>query len=130
MNQRCPYLLGVGLYICLLPFAAMAQQDRIVGRIDGLKVVTLPDSVNGVAAPLDYVSPGQLNIQIPYEVGAGPAVLGVNVNGAVGTGFSRALRQNVRRTPNSLHSERGITVLFGARNPAGWPKVDWLAILP
>ena len=41
-----------------------------------------------------------------------------------------SLRQNVRRTPNSLHSERGITVLLGARNPAGWANVDWLAILP
>lgn len=41
-----------------------------------------------------------------------------------------SLRQNVKRTPNSLHSERGITVLLGARNPAGWPNVDGLAILP
>jgi subtilase family serine protease len=44
MNQRCPYLLGVGLYIGLLPFAAMAQQGRIAGRIDGLRVVPLPGS--------------------------------------------------------------------------------------
>jgi uncharacterized protein (TIGR03437 family) len=28
-------------------------------------------------------SPGQLNIQIPYAVGAGPAVLGVNNNGHI-----------------------------------------------
>jgi uncharacterized protein (TIGR03437 family) len=40
-------------------------------------------TVNGIAAPLYYVSPGQLNIQVPYEVGAGPAVLGVNNNGQV-----------------------------------------------
>ncbi len=40
-------------------------------------------TVNGVAAPLYFVSPGQLNIQIPYETGAGPAVLGVNNNGHV-----------------------------------------------
>jgi len=40
-------------------------------------------SVNGVPAPLYYVSSGQLNIQIPYETGAGPAVLGVNNNGQV-----------------------------------------------
>ena len=38
-------------------------------------------TVNGVAAPLYYVSSSQLNIQIPYETGAGPAVLGVNNNG-------------------------------------------------
>jgi uncharacterized protein (TIGR03437 family) len=37
-------------------------------------------TVNGVSAPLYYVSPGLLNIQVPYETGAGPAVLGVNNN--------------------------------------------------
>jgi uncharacterized protein (TIGR03437 family) len=40
-------------------------------------------TVNGVAAPLYYVSPGQLNLQIPYETGAGPAVVAVNNGGQV-----------------------------------------------
>ncbi|HTP31790.1 MAG TPA: protease pro-enzyme activation domain-containing protein [Candidatus Acidoferrales bacterium] len=40
-------------------------------------------TVNGYAAPLLDVSTGQLNIQIPYEVGAGTAFLGVNNNGQV-----------------------------------------------
>jgi uncharacterized protein (TIGR03437 family) len=35
-------------------------------------------TVNGVAAPLYYVSPGQLNIQIPYETAVGTALLAVN----------------------------------------------------
>jgi uncharacterized protein (TIGR03437 family) len=40
-------------------------------------------TVNGVAAPLWFVSPNQINLQIPYETGAGPAVLGVTNNGNV-----------------------------------------------
>jgi uncharacterized protein (TIGR03437 family) len=40
-------------------------------------------TINGVSAPLYFVSPGQLNVQIPYETGSGPAVLGVNNNGQV-----------------------------------------------
>ena len=40
-------------------------------------------TVNGVSAPLYYVSPGQLNVQVPYETGVGLAVLGVNNNGQV-----------------------------------------------
>jgi uncharacterized protein (TIGR03437 family) len=40
-------------------------------------------TVNGIPAPLYYISPGLLNIQIPYETSAGPAVLGVNNNGQV-----------------------------------------------
>ncbi len=38
-------------------------------------------TVNGLAAPLLYVSPTQINLQIPYEAGSGPAVLGINNNG-------------------------------------------------
>jgi uncharacterized protein (TIGR03437 family) len=40
-------------------------------------------TVNGVSAPLYYISPGQLNVQVPYETGVGQAVLGVNNNGQV-----------------------------------------------
>jgi uncharacterized protein (TIGR03437 family) len=40
-------------------------------------------TVNGVAAPLYYVSPGQINLQMPYETGAGTAVVGVSNNGKV-----------------------------------------------
>jgi uncharacterized protein (TIGR03437 family) len=41
-------------------------------------------TVNGYPAPLLYVSPKQINIQIPYYAGAGPAVVAVNNNGQVG----------------------------------------------
>jgi uncharacterized protein (TIGR03437 family) len=40
-------------------------------------------TVNGVTAPLYYVSDTQLNIQVPYETGAGIATLGINNNGKV-----------------------------------------------
>jgi uncharacterized protein (TIGR03437 family) len=40
-------------------------------------------TVNGISAPLYYVSPGQLDIQVPYEAGAGPAVLAINNNGDI-----------------------------------------------
>jgi uncharacterized protein (TIGR03437 family) len=40
-------------------------------------------AVNGLAAPLVYVSPTQVNIQVPYEAGAGPGVVGINNNGQV-----------------------------------------------
>ena len=42
-------------------------------------------TVNGIAAPLLYVSPGQLNIQIPYETTTGTALLAVSNNGLVAT---------------------------------------------
>jgi uncharacterized protein (TIGR03437 family) len=42
-------------------------------------------TVNGVTAPLYYVSPGQIDVQIPYETGAGTAVLAINNNGQIAT---------------------------------------------
>jgi len=42
--------------------------------------------VNGIAAPLYYVAPDQLNVQIPYEITAGTsALVSVNNNGQVTT---------------------------------------------
>ncbi len=40
-------------------------------------------TVNGVSAPMYFVSPAQIDLQIPYETGAGPAVLGINNNGNI-----------------------------------------------
>jgi uncharacterized protein (TIGR03437 family) len=37
--------------------------------------------VNGVDAALAYVSPTQINLQVPYETGSGPAAVGI-VNGS------------------------------------------------
>ena len=48
-------------------------------------------TVNGLPAPVLYASPTQINIQIPYAAGAGPAVLGINNNGQIaGTTFQIA----------------------------------------
>ncbi|HYW41762.1 MAG TPA: protease pro-enzyme activation domain-containing protein [Bryobacteraceae bacterium] len=46
--------------------------------MDGVSV-----RVNGLDAPIQFISPNQINIQVPYEAGAGPAVLGVNNNGQI-----------------------------------------------
>ncbi|MDX2268909.1 MAG: S8 family serine peptidase [Bryobacter sp.] len=38
-------------------------------------------AINGVNAPLFFVSPGQINFQVPYEAAAGPATATVTVGG-------------------------------------------------
>lgn len=40
-------------------------------------------TVNGITAPIVAISPSQITVQVPYETGAGNAVLGVNNNGQV-----------------------------------------------
>lgn len=42
-------------------------------------------TVNGVSAPLYSVSSSQINLQIPYETGAGTATLAINNNGQIAT---------------------------------------------
>jgi uncharacterized protein (TIGR03437 family) len=42
-------------------------------------------TVNGVPAPLYFISSGQLNVQVPYETAIGSAILGINNNGKVAT---------------------------------------------
>jgi uncharacterized protein (TIGR03437 family) len=48
-----------------------------------LNLAGVSATVNGLTAPLSYLSPGQLNVQVPYETSAGTAILGVNNNGQV-----------------------------------------------
>jgi uncharacterized protein (TIGR03437 family) len=47
-------------------------------RLEGVTV-----TVNGIPAPLWYVSPGQINVQIPFETPTGPVTVAVNNNGRV-----------------------------------------------
>ncbi|MGA3016108.1 MAG: protease pro-enzyme activation domain-containing protein [Bryobacteraceae bacterium] len=62
----------------------LAPQTLIASRLPlPLSQLGVTATVNGNNAPFYYVSPGQLDIQIPYETGSGPAVLAVNNNGQI-----------------------------------------------
>jgi uncharacterized protein (TIGR03437 family) len=50
-----------------------------------LSLAGVSATVNGVTAPLCFVSPGQIDVQIPYETSAGTAVLAINNNGRIAT---------------------------------------------
>jgi uncharacterized protein (TIGR03437 family) len=50
-----------------------------------LSLAGVSATIDGVAAPLYFVSAQQLNIQVPYETPSGPALLAVNNNGQVST---------------------------------------------
>lgn len=61
----------------LAPFTSAAAAVPLPAQMAGVSA-----SVNGVAAPLQYVSTGQMNLQIPYETTPNTtAVLVVNNNG-------------------------------------------------
>jgi uncharacterized protein (TIGR03437 family) len=61
----------------LAPSAQAASGVPLPVRLSGVSA-----TINGIAAPLYYVSPGQLNIQVPYEVNPNTtAILSINNNG-------------------------------------------------
>ena len=67
-------------------------------------------TVNGVFAPLLYVSPGQVNIQIPYETGAGTAVLGLENNGQIASYSFQVAPSGPGIFPNAFIDPTGAAV--------------------
>jgi len=57
----------------LAPSASTAKYIPLPFNLNGVSA-----TVNGISAPMVYVSSGQINLQIPYETNAGLAVLAVN----------------------------------------------------
>jgi endo-1,4-beta-xylanase len=51
-------------------------------------------TVNGTPAPLYYVSPGQVDFQIPYSISPGPALVQVTSNGTAGTSAGITVQQS------------------------------------
>lgn len=64
----------------LAPSTASASSLPLPVSLNGVAAL-----VNGVAAPLYYVSSGLLNVQIPYQTAPGAATLSINNNGSVTT---------------------------------------------
>ena len=50
----------------------------------GITLGSVQVTVNGTPAPLYYVSPGQVDFQIPYSIPPGPALVRVSSNGSAG----------------------------------------------
>jgi len=64
----------------LSPSIASAQTVPLPYSLSGVAV-----TLNGVVAPLYYVSSGQINLEIPYETSTGSATVAINNNGQVST---------------------------------------------
>ena len=60
----------------LAPVKSQASAIPLPKQLDGVAV-----TINGIEAPLYYVSPNQLNVQVPIEVPPGLAQVSVSVNG-------------------------------------------------
>ncbi|HEV8146797.1 MAG TPA: protease pro-enzyme activation domain-containing protein, partial [Bryobacteraceae bacterium] len=80
---RQTFAPGMILSVFGTQFAPSTQSASAVPLPYSMKGVAV--TVNGVAAPLYYVSPSQINLQIPYETAVGNALVAINNNGQVST---------------------------------------------
>jgi uncharacterized protein (TIGR03437 family) len=78
VSTFAPGMLTSVYGIGLAPAAQQAPRVPLPLTMQGVSA-----TVNGVSAPLYYVSESQVNLQIPYEAGLGPAVLAINNGGQV-----------------------------------------------
>lgn len=101
---------------------------NLASAVQGAPGIPLPDllgettvTINGFSAPFFYVSPGQINLQIPYEVAANaPATLTLTNNGASSTfSFTTAAAapgifgdSNGFLVPSATVPPGGITTLY------------------
>ena len=67
----------------LAPFTAAASSVPLP-----LSIADVSVTINGVSAPILFISPGQINVQMPYEVAAGSASLIVRVHGTASPAMS------------------------------------------
>ena len=77
-------------------------------------------TVNGVVAPIYFVSPGQVNLQIPYGTAAGPATLSIT-----GTGGSATFPFIVQANAPGIFAASGALV----PNATGKPGATLLAFI-
>jgi uncharacterized protein (TIGR03437 family) len=74
---------GMLLYVAGVQLSPLVQ---VAGSVPFLTFMgDVSATINGLAAPLYYVSPTQLDIQIPYETAPGDAMLVVNSPGTIET---------------------------------------------
>lgn len=71
----------------LAPLTAAATSIPLPISIADVSVM-----INGVSAPILFISPGQINVQMPYEVAAGSASLIVRVHGTASSATSFSLK--------------------------------------
>lgn len=97
----------------LAPSTALASSIPLPTSLAGVSA-----TVNGMVAPLWFVSPGQVNLQIPYETSAGQAVVGINNNGQVSYQMF-----------NVVPAAPGIFSLNGSLNPDATASKNGIAFL-
>jgi uncharacterized protein (TIGR03437 family) len=106
--------------------AMAAPTSRLPRSLGG---VTL--SINGIAAPLLFVSPGQINAQVPFEVTEGPAKVNLQLAGMPPVlipltiaAAAPGLFPNIQDTPDHPASAGSVVTVYLTGQGAVTPSVS------
>jgi uncharacterized protein (TIGR03437 family) len=103
-------IFGTGL----APFSQVFSGFPLTNSLAGVTV-----TVNGVAAPMFYAGSSQINIQVPFEIGAGPAVMMVSDScGSSG----EVTFQVAQAAPYILQTGAGQAILLNQDNTVNGPN--------
>ena len=76
-------IFGTGLSPVTSDLSGFTGITALTTAMDGITV-----TIGGVKAPFYFVSPGQLNVQVPFEVAVGPQPVVVTTGGGASTAFT------------------------------------------
>ncbi|NUM99936.1 MAG: hypothetical protein HUU41_02380 [Bryobacteraceae bacterium] len=96
----------------LAPATEAAPAVPLPSTLAGVSV-----TVNGLKAPLVYVSPVQINAQLPYEIEPGTAIVAVTVNGAAGAPAPASPLARPRAAVTAMVGGHNADVLFAGLTP-------------
>ena len=83
-----------------------------------LSIADVSVTVNGITAPLLFVSPGQINAQVPYEVAPGPASVVARVHGTVSKPLDITLKSAAPALFSDATGQAAAVNADGSGNPA------------
>jgi len=103
-------IFGTGL----APFTQVFSGFPLTKSLSGTTV-----TVNGISAPMFYAGSSQINIQVPFEIGAGPAAL--TVTGTCGSSGQTSF-EVAQAAPYILETAAGQAILLNQDNTVNGPN--------
>jgi uncharacterized protein (TIGR03437 family) len=80
-------------------------------------------TINGIPAPVLFVSPKQINVQVPYEVAAAPASLVVRVHGMLSAPMAISLKPAAPALFTDINGQAAAVDIDGSANSPQSPAV-------
>ncbi len=111
--------IAPGSLISLFGSSLAATTAAAPGAPLPLSLADVSVTIGGVTAPLQFVSPHQINAQVPFEISPGPATVAVRVSGMPSPAFAITVQQ---AAPGVFVSAQGQAAVLNADGSVNTPQ--------